>query len=102
MSRRLAGVVRVCGLILQVVLLACLVAWVAAAPLAWILRDGLAVGMVETTGLQAAFTFLGLWGVPVLVLAVPALGLWLLDRWLAGRATESDQTEGNERVMLPS
>jgi hypothetical protein len=41
MSRRLVGVVRGCGLILWVVLLAGLVVWVAAAPLAWILRDGL-------------------------------------------------------------
>ena len=102
MSRRLVGVVRVCGLILRVVLLACLVTWVAAAPLAWILRDGLGPGMVETTGRQAAFKFLGLWGIPALLLAVSALGLWLLERWLTGTATESDQTEGDERVMLPS
>ena len=102
MSRRLIGVVRVCGLILRVVLPACLAVWVAAAPLAWIVRDGRGPGMVETTGRQAAFKFLGLWGIPALVLAVAALGLWLLERWLSGRATESDQTENDERVMLPS
>jgi hypothetical protein len=95
-------VLRVCGLILRVVLLACLVAWVAAAPLAWILRDGLKAGVVETTGLKAALKFLGLWGIPALALAVAALGLWPLERWLTGRAIESDQTEGDERVMLPS
>jgi hypothetical protein len=102
MSRRLVGVVRVCGLILRLVLLTGLMVWVAAAPLAWILRDGLGPGMVETTERQAAFKFVGLWGIPALVLAVAALGLWLLERCLTGRATESDQTERDERVMLPS
>ena len=102
MSRRLVGVVRVCGPILRVVLLSSLVVWVTAAPLAWILRDGLGPGMVETTGRQAAFRFLRLWSIPALVLAVAALGLWPLERWLSGRATESDQTEGDERVMLLS
>jgi hypothetical protein len=84
MSKRVVGVVRVCGLILRMVLLACLGAWLAAAPVAWILRDGLKVGMVTTTGLPALFKFLGLCGIPALALASPALGLWFLDRRLTG------------------
>jgi hypothetical protein len=82
MAIRWSGVPRVCCLIGKVVLMAVLVTWVAAAPLVWILRDGLAPGMVETVGMQAAFKFLVGWGVPALVLAVPLLGLWLIERRL--------------------
>jgi hypothetical protein len=60
--------------------MAALVTWVAIAPLVWILRDGLAVGMVETTGIDAVLKFLVGWGVPALVLAIPLIGLFVVER----------------------
>lgn len=68
--------------IIKVVLLALLVNWVAAAPLVWILRDGLAPGMVESVGMQAVWKFLVGWGVPALMLAAPLAGLAMLERRL--------------------
>lgn len=69
--------------IIKVVLLALLVNWIAAAPLVWILRDGLAPGMVESVGMQAVGKFLGGWGVPALMLATPLVGLLMLERLLS-------------------
>ncbi len=71
-----------CCQILRITLSAALATWVAAAPLVWILRDGLAVGMVETTGARAAYKFLVGWGVPALILAVPLYGLSVAQRRL--------------------
>jgi hypothetical protein len=82
MAMRLRGVARVCCLMGKVVLMVVLVNWVAAVPLVWILRDGLAPGMVESVGTQAAFTFLVCRGVPALVLAVPLFGLSVIERRL--------------------
>ncbi|HEY7156756.1 MAG TPA: hypothetical protein VH575_22495 [Gemmataceae bacterium] len=82
MAIRGRSVVRVCCLIGKIILMAVLVNWVAAAPLVWILRDGLAPGMVESVGTQAVFKFLVGWGVPALVLAVLMVGLSALERRL--------------------
>jgi hypothetical protein len=82
MAIRWSGVARVCCLIGKIILMAVLVNWVAAAPLVWILRDGLAPGMVESVGTQAVFKFLVCWGVPALVLAVLVVGLSAIERRL--------------------
>jgi hypothetical protein len=82
MAIRWSGVARGCCLIGKMVLMAVLVTWVTAAPLVWILRDGLRPGMVESAGTQVAFKFLVCWGVPALMLAVPLVGLWLIERRL--------------------
>ena len=74
---------RVCGLILKMILFAALTTWAAAAPLVWIVRDGLGPDMVETSGAQAVFKFAVSWGLPALVLAVPLFGLMRIERWLA-------------------
>ncbi|HTU92384.1 MAG TPA: hypothetical protein VMF69_20045 [Gemmataceae bacterium] len=80
MAEHLYGVARVCCLIGKIILLAVLVTWVTAAPLVWILRDGLGPDMVETSGLKAAFKFLVCWGVPALAISVPLVGLSLIER----------------------
>jgi hypothetical protein len=80
---------RACCLIGEVVLAAALVTWVLAAPLVWILRDGLKPGMVESTGLRAAFKFLVGWGVPALLIALPLVGLFVLERRLARQHAEA-------------
>jgi hypothetical protein len=82
MAIRLRGVARVCCVIGKVVLMAVLVTWVVAASLVWILRDGLAQGMIESAGTQAVAKFLVCWGVPALVLAVPLVGLSAIERRL--------------------
>jgi hypothetical protein len=62
------------------VLFAALLTWVAAAPLVWILRDGLGPDMVETDGLTSLLKFLVQWSVPAAVLAVPLVVLWVIER----------------------
>jgi hypothetical protein len=66
MAIRLREAARAGCLIGKMLLIAALITWVAMAPLVWILRDGLAVGMIETTGTEAVFKFLVGWGVPAL------------------------------------
>jgi len=89
MQLRSNGLVRLCRHVLIVLLLAALIAWLSAAPLAWILRDGLAPGMIETTGLKAVTKFVVGWGTPGLVLAIPLLALWIIER-RAKRASDSE------------
>ena len=91
MMTRLRVVARVGCLIGKILLMAALVTWVAMSPLVWILRDGLAVGMVETTGMEALIKFLVGWGVPALVLAVPLAGLFLIERRLSPRPTHCEE-----------
>jgi hypothetical protein len=79
----MATAVRIC----RVLLLAVLIVWAAAAPLAWILRDGLGPDAVDSRGAQAAGKFLAGWGVPALVIALLVAGSWLTERRL-GRAAE--------------
>lgn len=62
--------------VLKAVLVGGLVCWVAAAPLVWILRDGLGPDMVESSGFRSAYKFLLGWGVPALALALPLAVLW--------------------------
>lgn len=89
MQLRWNGLARLCRHVVMVLLLAALIVWLSAAPLAWILRDGLAPGMIETTGLKAVTKFVVGWGTPGLVLAVPLLALWIIER-RANRASNSD------------
>jgi hypothetical protein len=77
---KLADVLRICRKILIVILLGALVTWAAAAPIVWIVRDGLGPGMVETAWPRSVYKFLVLWGVPALVLTVPLIILWFIDR----------------------
>ena len=81
MAIRLRSLARVCCLIGKIILLALLVCWAAAAPLVWILREGLGPGMVESVGMQAAYKFLVGWGLPALVLVVPLIWLGIIERW---------------------
>jgi hypothetical protein len=73
---------RVCSLILRVAILGALVTWVLCAPLVWILRDGLGPDSVESGWTIAAYRFTVMWGGPALALAVPLIGLSLLEGWL--------------------
>lgn len=77
---RFSVVARAGCLICRIVLLAALVNWVAAAPLVWILRDGLGPGMIESAGMKAAFKFLVGWGVPALLITAPLVGLSWIER----------------------
>lgn len=80
MTKRWAGVLRFGRMMLRQVLLGLLLAWAAAAPLVWILRDGLGPDSVETGWIEGAFKFLVAWGVPALALAVPLGLLTIIDR----------------------
>jgi hypothetical protein len=71
MATRLKGAARDCCLAGRMILTGALVAWAAAAPLVWILRDGLGPDAVDSDGVRAAFKLLVGWGVPALALAVP-------------------------------
>jgi len=77
---RFAAVVRVCCLIGKIVLLAVFVNWVAAAPLVWIVRDGLGPDTIDTVGIKAVFKFLVQWGVPALIITLPLFGLLWIER----------------------
>jgi hypothetical protein len=84
MAMRWAGVMQVGRLVLRQILLGLLLAWTAAVPVVWVVRDGLGPDSVETGWVEGAFKFLTLWGVPALVLAVPLLVLAVVDRRRAG------------------
>lgn len=77
---RLAGLMKTCRQTLKGILLGALASWVAAAPLVWILRDGLGPDQIDSGWPWSVFKFLGGWGLPALVLAAPLLALWLVDR----------------------
>ncbi len=74
------GVLRACRGIVKVLLLGALLAWLAAAPIVWIVRDGLGPGMVESEWPRSVFRFLVMWGVPAIVLVAPLIVLWIVDR----------------------
>ena len=80
MPLQVTNVLRVCRHVLMIVLAAALVVWLAASPLAWIVRDGLGPGMVETTGASAVVKFVLGWSRPGLALAAPLLALWIIER----------------------
>ena len=77
---RQAGLMKMCRQILKGILLGALASWVAAAPLVWILRDGLGPDQVDSEFPWAVVKFLGGWGIPAVILAAPLLALWLVDR----------------------
>lgn len=76
----MSNVTKACVAGLRIGLLAAIVAWTAAAPLLWILRDGLGPDASDTGGLQAVGRFAVVWGLPALVLGVSAFGLTLAQR----------------------
>jgi hypothetical protein len=86
MAIRWGCVMRVCILGVRQILLGLLLAWTAAAPLVWIVRDGLGPDMVESGWTVGTLKFLTAWGLPALALAIPLFGLSLLDRRRAGKA----------------
>ena len=69
--------------ILKTLLIAALLVWILSAPLAWILRDGLGPGSVETGWVRGGHKFLVDWGGPALALILPLIGLSILERRLA-------------------
>lgn len=77
---RLTTVTSVCRQVLITILGAALFVWVFAAPIVWILRDGLGPGMTETSGVWSVVKFLVQWGIPALVLGVPLLILSIFER----------------------
>jgi hypothetical protein len=81
------GVTRTCCMILKTLLIGGLAAWVLAAPLVWILRDGLGPKAVDSVGAQAVYRFAVGWGVPAFALAMPLAGL-LIFEWLVTRREE--------------
>jgi hypothetical protein len=81
-ANRKKATARVCCLVGQVALAAALLTWVGAAPLVWILRDGLGPDMVESVGARAVLKFLVGWGAPALALALPLAGLSVVQRRL--------------------
>jgi hypothetical protein len=85
MVMRRAGVLRVCVETFRAVLQGLLLAWTAAAPLVWILRDGLGPDSAETGWIEGGLKFLVGWGGPALVLAAPLVLLALLDRRRTGK-----------------
>jgi hypothetical protein len=80
------SVARICVQLLITLLQAGLFVWAACAPLVWILRDGLGPDSHDSGWGLAALKFTVGWGVPALVLALPLLGLVLIERRLAAVA----------------
>ena len=86
MTKRLGWVARVCCIVVKVVLSAALAAWVAAAPLVWVVRDGLGPDMVESVGMRAVLKLLVGWGVPAAALAATLAVAHVTERWLTRSA----------------
>ena len=78
-------VTRCCVQVLIVFLQACLLVWIAFAPLAWILRDGLGPDSHESGWGLSILKFAVGWGGPALMLTMPLYGLRLIDRRLTAR-----------------
>jgi hypothetical protein len=66
--------------LIKILFSAILFTWLMMSPLVWILRDGLGPDMVATTGTHAATKFAVQWGTPALVLAVPLIGVFWIER----------------------
>jgi hypothetical protein len=64
-----------------------LLAWAACAPIVWIVRDGLGPDSVESGWAMSLYKFVGTWGIPALVLAVPLFVLTRVERRLAARSS---------------
>ncbi|MBN9520253.1 hypothetical protein J0H58_17280 [bacterium] len=78
----MVAVAKACVAGLRTGLLAALLAWIAAAPVLWILRDGLGPDAVDTAGGRALGRFAVVWGLPALAFGVSVLGLTLAQRKL--------------------
>ena len=72
--------IRLCLSFVRTILATGLAFWVLAAPLMWILRDGLGPKSVDSTGISAVTKFLGAWGIPSVVLVVLVVGLSVISR----------------------
>jgi hypothetical protein len=79
---RLASVPRFLLSVLIVCLQGALIIWVMAAPIIWLVRDGLGPDSHETSWGPAIVKFSVQWGVPALALALPLFGLSRLARKL--------------------
>lgn len=77
---RLASVPRVLLNVLIVCLQGALITWVMAAPIIWIVRDGLGPDAHETSWGLAIVKFSVQWGLPALALALPLYGLTRVAR----------------------
>ncbi|WP_020475537.1 hypothetical protein [Zavarzinella formosa] len=82
-------VAKACLAGLRMGLLAALMAWAAAAPLVWIVRDGLGPDAVDSAGIQSVSKFAVMWGLPALTLAVAVAGLTLVQRRLGANAFDA-------------
>lgn len=91
MSQRM---LRLCREIVQALFSAALVVWICAAPLVWILQDGLGPDMVESGWVQAIFKFLVGWGIPALLLAAPLIAMAILDRRAAAKGSSAVKQPG--------
>jgi hypothetical protein len=72
--------IRLCLSFVRTILAVGLASWLLAAPLIWILRDGLGPKSVDSTGISAVTRFLAVWGFPTLVLVVLLVGLSGISR----------------------
>ena len=84
MTTRTIRNIRFCIVLLRVSLMLCLGMWVLLAPLMWYLRDGLGPDSVTVWPRSAAKFVMG-WGGPAVVLAVPLIGLMLIERRMASQ-----------------
>ena len=91
---RFSGVLRFICQLLMAILLGTLVAWASAAPIVWIVRDGLGPDGVDSGWAWSVVKFLVLWGVPALILAVPWFALSRLERRLARKVEMQREQEG--------
>ena len=93
MTIRFSTILRVFCQILIVLLQGTLLAWASAAPIVWIVRDGLGPDSTDSGWVRGIVKFLVIWGVPALILAVPLFVLTRIERWWA-RSAEVRQTQG--------
>lgn len=85
---------RLCRELTQVLFSAALVVWICAAPLVWILQDGLGPDMVESGWVTAIFKFLVAWGIPALILAMPLVAMAMLEKRAANKGASPAKQPG--------
>jgi hypothetical protein len=89
-----SGVLRLFLQLLTILLQAALLVWAGAAPLVWIVRDGLGPDSVESGWGMSVVKFVVMWGLPALFLVVPLFVLSRVDRRLARFLTQASAGEG--------